>query len=227
MVWEPGGAAALADDRGDASAFWPSREVPRDGEARGQARAVDPGAILVASAMGLAYLVALILGGGILLIQLLSGDHGDAGDHGLDAHHPLHGPGLLSTRSLTFGLLAFGLVGAGLHLPGLVSPPGALALAAASGLLSALGAGLAFRTIGHPAASGAAGFQEAKGQTARVLVRCARQQRGKIRVPLKGQLVDMMATTDGADIPPGVAVRILEIRDDVAYVVPAPEDPKP
>ena len=62
-----------------------------------------------------------------------------------------------------------------------------------------------------------------KGQRARVLVPCARAQRGKIRARIKGQLVDMMATTDEAQIAAGREVLIVDIHDDVAHVVTAPE----
>ncbi len=173
--------------------------------------------------MSLVYLIALVLGGGTLLVQLLSG-LGHGADHDwAAAHHPLHGPGLLSTRSLTFGLLAFGLVGAPVHILGLARPVAALALAVASGLASGLLVGLAFRTLGNPEASGAASLLEAKGLTARVLVACAREQRGKVRVALKGQLIDVIATTEATLIPAGASVRIVEVRDEVAHVVPAEE----
>ena len=167
--------------------------------------------------MWLLYLLALTLGGGTLLIQMLSGLGHDV-DHGWGMHHPLHGPGLLSTRTLTFGLLAFGLVGAPLHILGLARPAWAAALALAAGAAAALLAGLAFRTLGHPAASGAASLDEAKGQVARVLVACGRGQHGRVRVQLKGLAVDILATTDEEHVPAGASVRILDVRDDVAHV---------
>ena len=63
--------------------------------------------------MWLLYLLALILGGGILLVQLLAGSDGHHGlDHGrVDATHPYEGPGLLSVRSAMYGLFTFGVVG--------------------------------------------------------------------------------------------------------------------
>ena len=169
--------------------------------------------------MWLVYIVAVVLGGGLLLIQLVSGHH-DVGGHdvGVGGHHAIHGPGILSTRSLTFGLTAFGLVGAPLHILGIVSPGGALAVAAASAVAASVGSGWAFNTLGQASASGAAAFDELVGQQARVLVSCSRSERGKVRVSLKGQLVDLMATTDAAEIAEGTQVRIVDIRDDVAHV---------
>jgi len=167
--------------------------------------------------MWLVYLVAVVLGGGTLLIQMLSGlGHGDHDFGG--GHHPLHGPGLLSTRSLTFALLGFGLVGGALHVLGLLRPAWAFSIAVATGALTAALVSLTFRTLDHPGASGAAVFDEAKGRIARVLVPCAPGQRGKIRVELKGQTVDMLATTDGSSVPEGAQVLIIEVRGDVAHV---------
>jgi len=175
--------------------------------------------------MWLVYAIALILGGGTVLLQVLAGSdhHIGAADAALDAHHAPTGPGILSTRSVTFAVFAFGLVGACLHVLRLTSPSIALALAVASGVGAGLVAGLAFRALGNTGASGEAGFHEARGQRARVLVPCAREQRGKIRARIKGQLVDMMATTDEAQIAAGREVLIIEVRDDVAHVVTAPE----
>jgi membrane protein implicated in regulation of membrane protease activity len=169
--------------------------------------------------MGLVYLVALIVGGGVLLAQVVSG-FGHGLDHGID-HHPT-GPGLLSTRAVMFGLLTFGMVGTPVHVLGLLAPTAAFVLAAGSGIVCAVLTGLAFRRLGHPGASGAASLQEAVGQTARVIVACAPGRRGKVRLSLKGMLVDMMA--DGqVEIPAGAAVRILDVHDDVARVEPAEE----
>lgn len=169
--------------------------------------------------MGLVYLVALIVGGGVLLLQVVSGfEHGL--DHGVD-HHP-SGPGLLSTRAAMFGLLAFGMVGTPVHLLGLLAPGAAFALAAGSGIGCAVLTGLAFGRLGHPSASGAASLQETRGMTGRVLVACAPGQRGKVRLSLKGMVVDVMAVSQ-AEIPAGAAVRILDVQDDVAQVEPAEE----
>jgi hypothetical protein len=175
--------------------------------------------------MWLVYAVALVVGGGIVLLQVLAGadHHIGTADASLDAHHAPTGPGLLSTRSLTFAVFAFGLVGTPLHAFGLAPPTVVLAVAVASGLAAGLVAGLAFRALGHGGASGEAALHEAKGQRARVLVPCARAQRGKIRARIKGQLVDMMATTDEPQIAAGREVLIVDVHDDVAHVVTAPE----
>jgi membrane protein implicated in regulation of membrane protease activity len=172
--------------------------------------------------MWLLYLLALILGGGLLLVQMLAGGHGHEVDHDLGGHvddtHPYDGPGLLSSRSATYGVFSFGVVGGALHVLGLASPGLALAAGVTTGLATMFFVGLTFRHLGDPAASGEAGFHEARGQRGRVLVACSREHRGKIRVLLKGQHVDILATTDDESIPVGSEVVVAEVRDDVAHV---------
>jgi hypothetical protein len=170
--------------------------------------------------MWLLYLLAVVLGGGSLLVQMVAGgDHGDAGhglDHG-DVTHP-DGPGILSTRSVVYALFTFGFVGGLLHGLRVVEPRTALAVAVASAMVAGAGVGYLFQTLGQSAASGAARLDEARGRTGRVLVGCARGQRGKIRVELSGHQVDMMATTDEERIAEGARVVILGVRDGVAHV---------
>jgi membrane protein implicated in regulation of membrane protease activity len=170
--------------------------------------------------MWLLYLIALILGGGALLVQLLAGSDHDVGGHDgtLDDAHPDAGPGIVSTRSLTFGIAAFGMVGAPLHIFGVLSPQHALIIASGAAVAAMAVAGFAFRTLGSPAASGAASFDELVGRDGRVLVDCTRAARGKIRVALKGHAVDLMATTDEERIPAGATVKIVDVRDDTAHV---------
>lgn len=170
--------------------------------------------------MWLLYLLALILGGGILLVQLLAGSDHHGLDHG-GGPHPYEGPGVLSVRSATYGLFTFGVVGGVLHVLGLARPGLALAGGLVTGALTTFFVGLTFKRLSDPDATGEAGFHEVKGGRGRVLVACSRAGRGKIRVTLKGQQVDMLATTDDETIPVGTEVRVVEVRDDVAHVARA------
>jgi hypothetical protein len=154
--------------------------------------------------MWLVYVLALIVGGGLLLVQALSAAH-DSVDHAPDAHHGA-GPGLLSIRSAIYGVFAFGFVGATLHILGLTSP---------------LAAGYTFATLGSPDASGAAHFLDARGKRARVLLPCTRERAGKIRLQIGGQQVDMKATSEGPPIPEGADVIVVDVLDDVARVAAA------
>jgi len=170
--------------------------------------------------MWLLYLIAVVLGGGSLLVQMIAGgDHGDAGhglDHG-DTSHP-DGPGLLSTRSLVYGMFTFGFVGGLLHVPRIVEPATALGVAVLSAAASVIGVGYALRSLDDVGASGAAGLDEVRGRAARVLVGCGRGQRGKVRVQLKGHQVDVLATTDEERIAEGAEVVIVDVREGVVHV---------
>jgi membrane protein implicated in regulation of membrane protease activity len=170
--------------------------------------------------MWLLYLMALVLGGGSLLVQLLSGgDH--AHDHDFSGPDHPDGPGLLSTRALVYGLFTFGFVGILLHVPGLAEPRTALVVAASSALAAALAVGYVFRTLGDAAASGAATIDEARGREGRVLVSCGKGRLGKVRVGLKGHTVDVLATTDAEHIAAGALVTIVDVKDGVAHVAAA------
>jgi len=171
--------------------------------------------------MWLVYLLALVFGGGLLFVQAVSGGHEAAvSGHAPDIQHHGAGPGLLSIRSAIYGLFTFGFVGAALHILGLVRPLGAFGLAVASAVAATLSAGATFARLGSAEASGAASLSDAKGRRARVLLACAPERPGKIRLELGGQQVDMQAITEGAPIPAGVEVVVTEVREDVARVVP-------
>jgi len=156
-----------------------------------------------------------------MLVQALSGGHDmiDAG-HSLDIQHHGGGPGVLSIRSFIYGLFTFGFVGAALHVLRITGHGPALLLALASGVGGGLAAGLTFARLGSPSASGAASLHEAKGRQARVLLPCTKERPGKIA--LGGQEVDMTATTGGPPIPAGALVVVVEVREDMALVAPAP-----
>src|SRR5450432_2715402 len=138
--------------------------------------------------MWLVYLLALVVGGGLLFVQMVSGGHDMvAGGHSPDVQHHGAGPGVLSIRSALYGVFAFGFVGAALHIPGITSSRAALALAVLSGVATMLAAGFTFARLDSREASGAASLEEAKGRRARVLLPCSPERPGKIRVELGGQ----------------------------------------
>ena len=171
--------------------------------------------------MWLAYVLALVVGGGLLLVQAISGGHHDVETGAApDVQHHGAGPGVLSLRSAIYGLFTFGFVGAALHIPRLATPGAALGLAALSGLAAMVGAGLTFSRLGSVDASGAASLAQATGRRARVLLACAADRPGKIRVEVGGQQVDMKATSAGGVIPAGAEVVVVEVREDVARIAP-------
>lgn len=182
--------------------------------------------------MGLLYLFALVASLGLFLLQaVMGGGHGDAdGDGVADTHQ--HGATaghgaltvLFSTRFWTFFALGFGLAGSLLHYLDLAVPLTAGLVAAGAGLGSGLLAALTFRAVKRAEVSSTTGVSEAVGRTGRVLVALAPGKTGQIRVELKGQSVDLLATTDEEELARGEAILIEEIEGHVARVSRRPRE---
>ena len=171
--------------------------------------------------MWLVYLLALVVGGGLLFVQLVSGGHDAHAGHPGDVQHHGAGPGLVSVRSAIYGLFAFGFVGAALRIPGLTSKAAAFLIALASGIATTLAAGYTFSRLGSVEASGAASLSDAVGRRARVLIPCSPERPGKIRLEIGGQQVDMHAVCSGSGIAAGTEVVVIEVEENMARVAPA------
>lgn len=196
--------------------------------------------------MGIVYLAALIIGFGTIALQLFMSGDGD-GDADADAHvdvdgdaggdadadgdhgHAGHGDGgflpiFLSLRFWTFTFLAFGLSGSLLHYldltSGMIVPFVAIGLGIGAGLL----ASLTFRALAKTEATSSGSASEAVGQLAKVLVPPAKGGRGKVRVEIKGQMVDLLATTDEEKLESGQLVLVEDMREHTAHVSRAPEE---
>jgi membrane protein implicated in regulation of membrane protease activity len=197
--------------------------------------------------VGILYLVALVIGGGTLALQLLLGGNSDADVHadadvhvdvgGGDVHtdtgdgHDTHAHGdggflpiFLSLRFWVYGLLGFGMVGAALHYLGLASSFVTPLIAAAVGLLSGFLASWTFRALARADTTSSAEATDAVGQVGRVLVPCVRGRKGKVRIELRGQTLDLIATTDDEELASGSQVLVEEIRGMTAHVSRAPAD---
>jgi hypothetical protein len=178
-----------------------------------------------------AYLAAFLVGLGVIGLQLLFAGHGDAGGGGHDVAGHDDGTAesasvLVSTRFWTFALLAFGLVGSLLTMLHLASPIVAALLAIAMGIAAGLFAALTMRALrGGP--EGSASLDEAVGKTGRVLLSVSKERVGKLRVSLKGQEVDLLATTDGEEIEEGQTAVVSEMRGGIARLVAAPKELDP
>ncbi|MRG91528.1 NfeD family protein [Polyangium spumosum] len=198
--------------------------------------------------MGLVYLFSLVVGLGILVVQIASGgkgdadgDAGDAGEGGgkelakdvstksLATTGASAGAGdvlafFLSLRFWVFTLLGFGLSGSLLHFFALAGPILVFALAAGSGLSSGLFAQLVFRFVTQSSVSTSADVDHAEGSIGRVLVPVGKDKVGKIRIVLKGQSVDILARTDGDEIARGDHVLVEDVEGDVARVSRRPSE---
>lgn len=188
--------------------------------------------------MGPVYLAALVIGLGVLLVQIALGGRG--GDHAL-GHAGSHVPGhdlaksgragddgplavVLSFRFWIFALLGFGLSGSLLHYLDLAGPAVAAIVAGAAGIGSGMFASLVVRSVTRGAASTSVNLSEAVGREARVLVACAKGRNGQVRIALRGQSVDLLASTDEESIARGEPVLIEEVRDGVAQVSRRPRE---
>ncbi len=171
------------------------------------------------------YAGALVAGLGILVAQLIMGDHHGGHDGELLAVADDAVALFLSSRFWVFFALAFGLSGTLLSALALAPPAAVGAVAGAAGLAAGLFASLAFRALRRGAVRTSADAGEAVGHTGRVLVACGKGGVGKVRVVLKGQSVDLLATTDEeAGLGRGDDVLVESVRGEVARVSPRPEE---
>ncbi len=176
------------------------------------------------------YLIALLVGLGILLAQIVIGSGDGHGGHGGGGHgngEPIADDAValfLSSRFWIFFSLAFGLSGSLLTFFALAPSSIVAVIASLGGLASGLFAALAFRAARRLSVSTSASASEAIGSMGRVLVPCAKGKVGQVRIALKGQTVDLMATTDEEEIARGDEVLIEDMRGEVAHVSPRPHE---
>lgn len=199
--------------------------------------------------MGIIYLLALVVGAGTIGVQLLlsgKGDHADGGhdmDHvdidaeaDMDAGHghphggdALHADGsilpiILSFRFWTFAFLTFGMVGSALHFLKLAGSLFTPAVALGSGIAAGLFASWTFRALARSEVNSGAQSTDAVGQVGRVLIPVSKERPGKIRIQVRGQAVDLLATTDDESLPLDSEVLIEEMHENTAHVSLAPEE---
>jgi membrane protein implicated in regulation of membrane protease activity len=152
--------------------------------------------------------------------------------HAADAHagHAPHaGPtgfgwlGIFSSfRFYMFAAIAFGAVGAPATAFGSGAPALTLAVALVTGVgLGALAA-LGFRALGRETLSSSADAAEVLGQVGRVLVACEKGRTGKVRLTIRGQIIDVIATTDEPRLEPGAGVIVQDVHDGSVHVCAAP-----
>jgi membrane protein implicated in regulation of membrane protease activity len=180
------------------------------------------------------YLAALIFGGVLLGSSILLGGHDDAdldldGDVDIDADVdvdadvdaeidkdlPLGGDSFLwwlrSMRFWTFFLSAFGLTGMLLKGLGLAGEIPTLVSALAMGGVSGFTAAWVIKKLSSDDAGRAAGSRDYIGKSAKVLVPVRSEGVGKIRVRVRGQTVDLLATTDEAELGSDDEVIVIEM----------------
>ena len=133
-------------------------------------------------------------------------------------------PIFLSLRFWVFGLMAFGMVGTLLHYLRLAPVVVIPFVAAAMGLASGLFAAWSFRALARSATQSGAQSGDAVGHVGKVLVPCTRGERGKVRIELRGQTLDYLASTDDEALATGELVLVEEMRDGTLHVSRAPAE---
>jgi hypothetical protein len=189
------------------------------------------------------YLACLVIGGVVLLGSLLlgSGDHDADGDADADGDGDVHVEGdhdgadhgvgdaaglwlpFFSVRFWVFGLCFFGLCGTLLTFV----QAGAMVTPVVSGLVGlgcGTGAAYVVRRLGAPdRQGGVVNTNDFVGLVATVLVPVGGGSRGKVRVSVKEQHVDLIATTgDEVTYHAGQPVLIVEYDDHQVTVTQPP-----
>lgn len=129
--------------------------------------------------------------------------------------------------SLRFYMLAcigLGLVGTPVTWLGLASPLSTLIASAVTALLVGAAGSWVFRALGRDTLSSGATRSDLMGQVGRVLIACEKGRRGKVRLHVRGQLVDYLATTDEPRLAPGTAIIVQEVAVDSLVVCEAPRE---
>jgi hypothetical protein len=164
------------------------------------------------------YIVTAIIGGGLMLLSALSGlgahldvaqhlgfgehsigDH-DAGGHdhgGGDTDSPALWIPFLSIRFWTYAIGTFGVIGVLLTWLTRSHEPLVAGISGAMGLLMGLVAAGAFRLAQKYQSSSAVGTGDYVGSEAHVLVAVRPGHPGKVRMSIRGDLIDMIAMGEG------------------------------
>ncbi len=174
------------------------------------------------------YMLCAVLGGSILLLQLLLlffglGDFG--GDYEIDADVGVDGDhgdalGWLSIRAIAGFFAFFGLIGLATTSAGW--PAGAsLVTSTASGAVVFLAVAWLLRLQRRLYSEGNVKPRSAVGKSARVYLRIPgnRGGKGKITVSIQGQELQFAAVTAAGDLPTGSEVRIVGMTTEDTFEV--------
>lgn len=175
------------------------------------------------------YLFCLLLGGVVLIVQIVLGlitgsdslpeplQLGEAGaEDGLD---------LLSVRTISAGTLLFGATGVWLEsrgLPVFLNLP----LATVAGVAAAVGTAYLTRQVLRLESDGSLRLDHAVGEAGTVYIPVPAQRAGygMVQLGLQGRTVELRAVSDNPDVlPTGAAVIVVSLLDgDTVEVIPTP-----
>ena len=178
------------------------------------------------------FLTCAILGGGILIVQLLLGLLGIVHD-GIDAHHDgesgqydaaSEGLNLLSVRALSAGLGFFGVGG----MAGMATGLGLLAalpLGMVLGIAAMIGTAMITRWMLTLEDDGSVLIDGAVGSTGTVYLAIPGERKGagKVLLTLQNRTVEYQAVTSRGALPTGASILVVDVvGPDTVDVVPDP-----
>jgi hypothetical protein len=174
------------------------------------------------------FLVCALLGGALLVVQVLLGMLGVVDHPGdFDAHAHVEGAdglNLLGVRALSAGLTFFGIGGLAGYALGL-GPAAALPLAAVLGVGAAAGVAALMRALLRMESDGTVRIERAVGEAGTVYLSIpgGRAGPGKVHLTLQNRLVELQALSTHP-LPTGAAVVVVDVvGPDTVEVVPTPD----
>jgi len=130
----------------------------------------------------------------------------------------------LSLRFYMFAAIGLGAVGAPVTALDLSTPGLTFGVALSTAFGVGVLASLAFRLLGRDTLSSGATGEELVGHVGRVLVACEKGRKGKVRLTVRGQTIDFVATTDEPRLEPGAGVIVQDVHSERVHVCAAPPE---
>ncbi len=172
------------------------------------------------------YVVLAIVGGGLLVLSMVSGAHDSGGhelshaDHGTEAAASIIGM-VASLRFWTYFCAFFGVAGLLLSLLAGLGSGVVLGLSLFMGLSAGVIIASLARALNRSQSTSTVGQAELAGRSGEVLVEIAPGRPGKVRLDLGGELLDLPAIADGAlALPAGARIVVLSFEGERALVTP-------
>lgn len=179
------------------------------------------------------FVACAVLGGVILVAQLVLGMVGFDADHDVDvdadshggAHALGHGLDLWSARSIAAGVAFLGLTGAGTLAAGW-RPGFAIGAAVGAGLVAMIAVAWIMSQLLRLEDDGTVRVEGAIGAPATVYLSIpgGREGPGKVTLTLQGRTVEYAAITAGAPLPTGSPVVVIDVEGPDTLVVATPPD---
>jgi len=161
--------------------------------------------------MATIFLACAILGGGVLVVQLLLGLIGLDHHFDHDVTHLSDGLHLLSVRAVSAGIAFFGLAGWAMMVagwPALLAAP----VAVIPGFAAMIGVAYVMRTMLSMESDGSIRIANAIGVPGHVYLSIPGEKSGagRVSVTVQGRTVEYDAVTSGPAIPTGAAVVVVD-----------------